>query len=289
VAFVYLANPYLFLPSIASATSVFDNALLLFALKFAAEQRPSPALFALAIASHLSLPTLLLLPPILLILSSDPHPHLASPKHFSGSVRNMIYFALEYSGYFVGLVIASTIAAGGVGWISSTWGAGLTLPDLTPNPGMWWYFFTEMFDDFRPFFLLVFSVHLLIYVLPICIAFQHDPLYAAFLLTGVVATFKPYPTLADSGLFLSMAVLFPETYTYLRYPVVTVLLHLHAFLLLPLFHYLWVGAGTGNANFFYASSLVFGLANGGALLDFTWAGLCTAIGDLGDRYAVMQG
>ena len=34
----------------------------------------------------------------------------------------------------------------------------LTLPDLTPNPGMWWYFFTEMFDHFRPFFLMVFSV-----------------------------------------------------------------------------------------------------------------------------------
>lgn len=23
---------------------------------------------------------------------------------------------------------------------------------------MWWYFFTEMFDHFRPFFLMVFSV-----------------------------------------------------------------------------------------------------------------------------------
>ena len=34
----------------------------------------------------------------------------------------------------------------------------LTLPDLTPNPGLWWYFFTEMFDHFRAFFLMVFSV-----------------------------------------------------------------------------------------------------------------------------------
>jgi hypothetical protein len=32
------------------------------------------------------------------------------------------------------------------------------LPDLTPNPGLWWYFFTEMFDHFRPFFLAAFSV-----------------------------------------------------------------------------------------------------------------------------------
>ena len=32
------------------------------------------------------------------------------------------------------------------------------MPDLTPNVGMWWYFFTEMFDHFRPFFLGVFQV-----------------------------------------------------------------------------------------------------------------------------------
>jgi GPI-anchor transamidase subunit U len=74
----------------------------------------------------------------------------------------------------------------------------------------------------------------------------------------------------------------------LSYPIVTTLLHLHAFLLLPLFHHLWVGTGTGNANFFYASTLVFGLANGGALLDMLWAGLRVAIGEVGEDYVVAQ-
>jgi GPI-anchor transamidase subunit U len=74
----------------------------------------------------------------------------------------------------------------------------------------------------------------------------------------------------------------------LRYPFVTALLHLHAFLLLPLFHHLWVGTGTGNANFFYASTLVFGLANGGALLDCVWAGLRIAIGEEKDGWVVTQ-
>ena len=41
---------------------------------------------------------------------------------------------------------------------SLTQTARLTLPDFTPNPGLWWYFFTEMFDHFRAFFLIVFSV-----------------------------------------------------------------------------------------------------------------------------------
>lgn len=34
----------------------------------------------------------------------------------------------------------------------------LTVSDLAPNVGMWWYFFTEMFDHFRAFFLGVFQV-----------------------------------------------------------------------------------------------------------------------------------
>ena len=74
----------------------------------------------------------------------------------------------------------------------------------------------------------------------------------------------------------------------LRYPVVTALLHLHAFLLLPLFHHLWIGTGTGNANFFYASTLVFGLANGSALLDCVWAGLRVAIGEEKEGWVVTQ-
>ncbi|KIJ57936.1 hypothetical protein HYDPIDRAFT_120161 [Hydnomerulius pinastri MD-312] len=127
----------------------------------------------------------------------------------------------------------------GWGWIRETWGASpVTLPDLAPNPGLWWYF-----DHFGPFSLMVFSVHLVIYILPICIKFQHDALDASFLLVGILGIFKAYLTLADPGLFLSMFVLFPELYPYLRLPIVITLLHTHASLLLPLFHALWVTEG----------------------------------------------
>ncbi|KAG6810681.1 hypothetical protein H0H92_010769 [Tricholoma furcatifolium] len=120
------------------------------------------------------------------------------------------------------LASLSTFASGGWSWIPQTWGASLTLPDLTPNTGLWWYFFTEMFDHFRPFFLMVFSVHLLIYIAPICIKFQYDPLYAAFLLIGVLGTFKAYPTLSDPGLFLSMIAVFPEIFPFRFLVTVTV-------------------------------------------------------------------
>jgi phosphatidylinositol glycan class U len=72
----------------------------------------------------------------------------------------------------------------------------LSLPDLTPNPGLWWYFFTEIFDRFRPSFLMAFSL--------VCIKFPYDPLYVPFILTGVLGTVKAYPTFSDPGLLFTM-------------------------------------------------------------------------------------
>ena len=49
-------------------------------------------------------------------------------------------------------------------FLASTYGFELLLTDLTPNIGLWWYFFTEMFDSFRAFFLGVFWLHMASYV-----------------------------------------------------------------------------------------------------------------------------
>ncbi len=46
------------------------------------------------------------------------------------------------------------------------------LTDLAPNIGLWWYFFIEMFDHFRSFFLLAFNVHLASYTIPLSIKFR---------------------------------------------------------------------------------------------------------------------
>ncbi|KAJ8521833.1 hypothetical protein ONZ45_g1512 [Pleurotus djamor] len=214
IALTYLLNPYLLLPSLALSTSTIDNTLTLFAIKYACQGRRAASLLCLALVIHMSPSMVLILAPTLLVLISDPHSHLASPQPFQSPLKRAIPLLGQFLLYFVALTAASSLAAGNISWILQTWGVNFTLPDLSPNPGMWWYFFTEMFDHFRPFFLMVFSVHLLIYIAPVCLKFQHDPLYAAFLLLGVIGTFKSYLTLSDPGLFLSMISLFPETYPY---------------------------------------------------------------------------
>ncbi|KAF7314486.1 hypothetical protein MKEN_00921600 [Mycena kentingensis (nom. inval.)] len=288
VAAAYLFNPYLFLPTLALSTCTFENTLGLLALMFAAKGAVSPALLAAAILLQLSLSSILLVAPLVLLLASSPVSQLASPRAFARNGKKVGLLVAEYTAYASVLALASSLVSGGSAWIPQTWGANITLPDLTPNVGVWWYFFTEMFDHFRPFFLMVFSVHLIIYIAPVCIKFQYDPLYAAFILVGVLGTFKAYPTMADPGLFISMFAIFPELFPYLRHPIVSALLHLHAALLMPLFHHLWLGQGTANANFFYATTLVFACANGAALTDALWAGLRIAIGEPQDGYVVVQ-
>lgn len=61
--------------------------------------------------------------------------------------------------------------------------------------------------------------------------------------------------------------------TDMRHPLFTTMAHLYTLLLLPIFHYLWLYAGSGNSNFYYASTLVWALANGLGVIDGLSAGL----------------
>ncbi|KAF8608599.1 PIG-U-domain-containing protein [Ceratobasidium sp. AG-I] len=301
---LYLLNPYTLLTTLARSTATLDTALTALALLLACRKHTAPALLALAALVHISLPSVLIVPPLIMVLASARAPvsALANPNagtdlhaedekrdgkeerkgtayvrsNNANGWRRTGLMCLEWAGYVGVLTIAGNLAAGGWGWVRRSWGGVVMLSDATPNCGLWWYFFTEMFDHYRPFFLFAFSAHPLIYVAPICMKFKHDPFYAAYLLLGVSATLKSYPTLADAGLFISLTPLFPETFTHLRHPLPTFLLHLHSALLMPLASHLWLSQGTGNANFLYAATLVYGLANGGMVIDAVWAGLRTA-------------
>ena len=144
-----------------------------------------------------------------------------------------------------------------------------------------------MFDEFRVFFVGVFQLHVVSYVIPICVKLRSDPLFAAVILSGIIATFKPYTAVGDIGLFHALLALYPELVARasptpssadpadMRYPLFSLMLLVYAVALAPAFHYLWLYAGSGNANFFYASTLVMGLANGASTMDALWAWLRT--------------
>ena len=62
--------------------------------------------------------------------------------------------------------------------------------DLTPNMGLWWYFFAEIFEHVRGFFIFVFHAQSVLLLVPLTIRLQHTPLVLAVIACMLMALFK---------------------------------------------------------------------------------------------------
>lgn len=76
---------------------------------------------------------------------------------------------------------------------------------MQPNIGLFWYFFTEMFDHFRVFFLYTFQLNaLVLYLVPLTLKFRREPLFMATLLIALNAIFRSYPCIGDVAFYLAL-------------------------------------------------------------------------------------
>ena len=165
-------------------------------------------MLSLSLASYLSLYPALLLPPLLLLV----HDQHVQPKSSSSSLHFTFRNIFTFVGGIVWLLILSKVVTGSREFIPSTYGTALLLPDLTPNVGLWWYFFIEMFDSFREFFLGVFWLHLSCYVGGLCIRIRKQPLFVITTMLGIFAVFKPYPSVSDTSLYLALLPLYRHVF-----------------------------------------------------------------------------
>lgn len=163
------------------------------------------AISTLAFASYLSMHPVLLLPPMI-ILSYDQYAvKTKEPYNLSRhALKCVVIFCLSS----LALFWLSFQLTGSWEFLESTYGVRLLLPDLTPNIGLWWYFFVEIFDPFRSFYLGVFWLHLASYVFGLTIRLQNQPVFAVVILIGLFAVFQPYPSIADANLYLCLLPLY---------------------------------------------------------------------------------
>lgn len=250
----FLFNPFTIATCIGRPTSVFTTCAILYAISKAVVGASFTSMLALSFAAYLSMYPLLLFPPLIL-LCYDRRPAKRTESLISFILGN----AAAVGGSILSLLHMSFLITGSWEFLSSTYGVQLLLPDLTPNVGLWWYFFIEMFDSFRNFFLGVFWLHLSSYVGGLTIRLRRQPLFVLTMLLGIFAIFKPYPSISDTSLFLAMLPLYQHVFPLMRYTFVESSIVLYATLLGPAFYYLWIYAGSGNANFFYAITLVWSL------------------------------
>lgn len=257
VAFSF--NPYSIATCLARSTAVFNNIIILLALYQMLKGNSVLSAVFVALAAYISMyPTILCVPVAV-------HYFLMSRKegiHYTDPTAVVSY--LQILGVtFVSLAIMllfSMLFVGSWEFIPSTYGFILGVPDLTPNLGLFWYFFTEMFEHFRTFFICVFQINAVIYTIPLSIRLREHPTFLFYMLLYTIGIFKSYPGYGDVGLVFALLPLWKHVYQYMRNTFVTVCMFLVCTVFAPIQYYLWIYAGSANANFYFAISLAFSTA-----------------------------
>ena len=129
---------------------------------------------------------------------------------------------------------------------------------MNPNMGLSWYFFIQMFDRFRRYFVAMFNLLQFIFVAPLAIRLHKYPivLTTAFFLLGTL--FKPVQTLHDAALGLALVAMAPRTVSRMgNASLVSLFAIIVPASLVVMFHWLWLETGTGNANYIFFQCLAY--------------------------------
>lgn len=269
VAFgVYLFNPFTIASCIAQSTVLVHNLFMLLWLFCLINGQATVAFFFLAIHANLSIYSgSLIVASIFYLYRSMP----AKKMSFSMfAVKNALVFLVQVVLVFMFNLWLEDF---NLRFVKCTYLFVLEVPDLVPNLGVFWYFFTEMFDHFRLFFTYVFQFNVLIYAIPISLRLRNDSIISIIIQIGLISTLKSYPSIGEIGMFVSLlpmaAYLFPLVRNFLIYSCMLVA----SVVLAPIMFYLWVGSGGGNANFYFAITLVYSIGLIFLIVDLFYAQL----------------
>uniref|UniRef100_A0A0R3RU97 Phosphatidylinositol glycan anchor biosynthesis class U protein n=1 Tax=Elaeophora elaphi TaxID=1147741 RepID=A0A0R3RU97_9BILA len=145
-------------------------------------------------------------------------------------------------------------------YIDSTYKFLLDVRDLTPNVGIFWYFFIEVFNHFRRFFLWVFQINVLVYLVPLSLTLRSNAFLLLHQLMILISVFASYPSMADSLIYLSLLPLFEHLKKYFRWGLITGGALSATMVLAPVMWQMWIVTGSGNANFYFAATLTYSIA-----------------------------
>jgi len=248
----YLLNPYTIASCVAMTSTVWTNLMLATFLLSLVSSNQIVACISLSLATYQSLyPAILLVPLCLKLVQSSPN---VSPTTTVMSTLGLFITFLTC------LLLLSAEICGDWSFINSVYGFILTVPELTPNMGIFWYFFTEMFDHFRVFFVWTFQLNLLLYVAPLSIKFPSHPLLLTTTMIGLIAVFKSYPSTGDVGFFLSLLPLFSHLLPFMKQTFIILCMLLATTVLAPIAWQLWIYNNSANANYYFAINLVYSTA-----------------------------
>ncbi|WCJ29966.1 Phosphatidylinositol glycan anchor biosynthesis class U protein [Euphorbia peplus] len=265
-ALVYLWNPFTVVACVGLSTSPLENLLILLTLYGACARLVPLAAFGWVVATHLSLYPAILVIPVILLLGYGPDSpprklFIEKEHHKKISWKPVILFLFWASIWSLYILVLCSISLKQHSSLSEmfqrTYGFILTMEDMSPNIGVLWYFFAEVFDFFRNFFLIVFHVNILFMILPLAIRLNHRPCFLAFIYIAISSMLKSYPSFGDSALYLGLLGLFLEELADMQFSFFIFCGYVGVSLLSPVMHNLWIWRGTGNANFYFATGIAY--------------------------------
>ncbi|GMP96167.1 hypothetical protein CsSME_00044928 [Camellia sinensis var. sinensis] len=220
-ALVYLWNPFTIVSCVGLSTSPIENLVIILSLYGACTRQIPLAAFGWVIATHLSLYPAILIVPVILLLGYGPDAPprklllqrnscelTGQQKELKNQPVQLICFSWKpvvcfflwasmWAFYVLVLCGISVKQYGGLReMFKRTYGFILTVEDLSPNIGVLWYFFAEVFDFFRNFFLMVFHLNILFMILPLAIRLNHRPCFLAFVYIAISSMLKSYPSVS---------------------------------------------------------------------------------------------
>ena len=197
VAAVYLLNPFIILNCVGLTTTVFTNLLFSIALYSMIKRSIFFSCISISLLTLQGLyPAILMVPASIYIIreikeSERPFAIAKIISSFCSCLAMLIYISYYITGSF--------------SFLENTIGFILTVPDLRPNIGFYWYFFIEMFEHFRWLFIATFQINVnLLYVVPLALKLRRDPMLLAFMYLAISTIFKSYPSIGDVGFYMSL-------------------------------------------------------------------------------------
>lgn len=266
IAGFYMFNPFSILSTLAKSTYIINNLLVTCMMAEVMTDNFELAVLLLSISAYLTYYSWYLLIPIAYYLYIN-----------NGFGKCLKLIMLFISAITVLLGISYKLCDDSFNFISLCYMTILRFEKITPNLGLWWYFFTEIFDFFNNFYLAVFNIYSFVFVVPLTMRFilsdrKIDLLFVIWIIVGLINFSKAYPVLADYTVFYSAMFLFKRYYHYLKFkPAVSFVALIVVLLQSPTFYIIWMSLNSGNANFFYAMGLALSLVESLFLSDFIWA------------------
>ncbi|XP_067410564.1 phosphatidylinositol glycan anchor biosynthesis class U protein isoform X1 [Emydura macquarii macquarii] len=269
VALFYLLNPYTVMSCVAKSTCAINNTVIAFFILATIKGSTLLSAIFLALATYQSLyPLTLFAPALLYLLQRQFIPVKLKSKDFW--MYTTQYTAL-YLCSLVVIVCLSFFLLNSWDFIPSVYGFILSVPDLTPNIGLFWYFFAEMFEHFSLFFVCVFQINVFFYTIPLAVKLKEHPIFFLFVQLAIISIFKSYPTVGDVALYMAFLPLWSHLYRFLRNIFILSCVLIVCSLLFPVLWHLWIYAGSANSNFYYAITLTFNVGQILLISDYFYA------------------